>query len=670
MTLNSPRRSGRWTTLAMAAAVALPLLGAVPGTAQAAVALTCNTSGPTYAVDTAGKLLRQDMPSPGVGNALPTATTIDTGWSGYGRMLAGPAGAFYGIKADGIYYSHRISATATWDVHHKKISTSFSEFRSGTRTDDITMDRGGNLWTFSPDSGGLRWWRYDAAADDFADEGGKIVDMGWDRYDAIYAGDRGVVFGRAAADGKLYRSRYDYTSQRWLERHVLVSAANWSDTKFMSSYGGDTLFRVKGNGEVRYYRYDETTKDFPVYNKLVESSGWAAYTSVSTNPDSCRLDSNHTPPSPAQALEPYSRGSAMRSSSGALEYAYTDNIGRLVHGRQSDPSDFNSVKWSTVSGNEAFTGQPSLASHADGRVVLSAHNTSGSVWQLNQTSASSADWGNWINLGGAMAQHAVTGTTPSGLLVQFAADADGKPWYRIQQRANVDFMGWMPLAGSGFTGPFTAATVRDGIQLFGRNASGVLSTALFKEAGTLSAWSTLGAQGVTGTPAVVVYPGYRLRVFATDGNGTVVTAAQSAEGGAYEAWSPIDGVTAKGSPTAVISPTSGVTEVLVLGTDGTVHETGETSQGTGVWRPWQQPSTEQAATEPTAFTYTDASGPTWAYLFRNADNQTRVYSLDLRFSRSAKAAPDAKAGPGAGATDGASGAPVFTARSLPAPPAP
>ncbi|MFD6337252.1 tachylectin-related carbohydrate-binding protein [Streptomyces sp. NPDC060131] len=661
MTLNSPRRTGRWTALATAAVAALPLLGALPGTAHAAVPLTCNTSGPTYAIDTAGKLLRQDMPGPGVGNALPAATTIDTGWSGYGRMLAGPAGAFYGIKADGLYYSHRISTTATWDVHHKKISTGFAEFRTGTRTDDITMDRGGNLWTFQPSSGGLRWWRYDAAADDFVNEGGKIVDMGWDRYDAIYAGDRGVLFGRAASDGKLYRSRYDYTSQRWLERHVLVSAADWSDTKFMSSYGGDTLLRVKGNGEVRYYRYDETLGNFPVYNKLVESSGWAAYTSVSTTPDSCRLDSNHTPPAPALTLEPYSRGSAMRSSSGALEYAYTDNIGRLMHGRQSDPSDFNGVKWAPVLETETLTGQPSLAEHADGRVVVTAQNTAGTVWQRNQAAVSSADWGNVINLGGAMAQGAVTGKTPSGLLVQFSSDADGKPWYRIQQRADVDFMGWMPLGGSGFAGPFTAVTVRDGIQLFGRNASGVLSTALFKEAGTLSAWTALGAQGVTGTPAVVVYPGFRLRVFATDGNGTVVTASQSAEGGAYGAWSAIDGVTAKGSPTAVISPVSGVTEVLVLGTDGTIHNTGETLQGTGVWRPWQQPSTEEAATEPTAFEYSNASGRTWAYMFRTPASQTRVYTLDLGFSRMARsAAPDAAGSP--------ADAPVFTGRSLPAPP--
>ncbi|WP_326650397.1 MULTISPECIES: tachylectin-related carbohydrate-binding protein [unclassified Streptomyces] len=655
MTRISPRAHIRRTALTAALAVAVPVLVALPaGTAQAANApVTCTTTGPTYTLDPAGKLYRQDMPTPMTGAALPNGSVIDSTWTGYGQMMAGPAATFYGIKSDGLYYSHRISASATWDVHHKKISSGFTEFKAAGKTDEITIDRGGYIWTLAGSTGGLRWYKYDAAAGDFITGSGKIVDMGWDRYDAIYAADKGVIYGRSATDGKLYRSRYDVTSQRWIERHVLESAADWSDSKTITSFGGDTLFRVKGNGAVTYYRFDEGIRDFPVYNKQLEASGWAAFTSVSGAPDACRIDVNHTPASPSVPLENYSRASVMQSSAGSLELAYTDNIGRLVHGRMGDPNDINGVQWTTISGNEAFSGQPTLAEHTDGRVVVTGHNTSGSVWQRNQTAKSGADWGNWIDLAGAMAQHAVTARTPSGLLVQFSADADGKPWYRIQQRANVDFMGWTPLAGSGFTGPFTAVTVRDGIQLFGKNASGVLSTALFKEAGSLSSWSSLGAQAVTGTPTVVIYPGYRLRVFATDGLGKVVTTAQSAEGSTYGEWSTVEGLTANGSPSAVISPLTGLTEIVVRGEDGYTYNTGETVQGSGTWRTWQQASFEASATEPTAFTYTNATGPTWAYSFRTADNQTRVYQVQQTSSLSAMRAGDK--------------APAFTGRALPRP---
>jgi hypothetical protein len=309
-----------------------------------------------------------------------------------------------------------------------------------------------------------------------------------------------------------------------------------------------------------------------------------------------------------------------------------------------------------ISGLEnAFTGRPSLAEHTDGRVVVTVHNTSGSVWQRDQVAKSSTDWAAWRDLAGAMQQHAVTAKTPSGLLVQFAADANGAPWYRLENAPNNNFMGWIPLSGTGFTSPFTAVTVRDGIQLFARKADGTLSTALFKEDGTLSAWTAIGTQAIVGTPSVVVYPGYRMRVFATDANGNVVTTSQSAEGGAYATWETVAGITAQGSPSAVISPLTSLTEVVVRGTDGTVHNTGETSQGSGVWRAWKQPSDEASATEPTAFTYSTPTGPTWAYTFRTTDNQTRIYEVQQTSSLSAMRAEADE--------------PAFQGSELPAPPA-
>ncbi|MFB6425607.1 tachylectin-related carbohydrate-binding protein [Streptomyces microflavus] len=652
MTLISTRRKARWAGALTAAATVVPLLVGLPGTAHAAETATCTPSGPMYAVDSAGKLLRTDMPTPLSGGTLATPSSIDTGWNGYGRVLAGQGARFYGIKSDGLYLSRRTSGT--WDIHHKKISPDFGWLAGAAARDQITVDRGDRIWVLN-NEGQLRAHKYDLATEKWTGDSGKIIDQGWQRYDLIVGADAGVVYGRSATDGKLYRSRYDFTSQRWLERHVVESLADWRQyTKGITSIGGDTLVGITASGAAHYYRFDENIRDFPVYKKTVAASGWQNYTNVSGAPDACRLTANPTPPSPAAPLESYSSTSAVQSATGSLEFAYTDNIGRLVHGRMTDPSDFNGVQWTTVSGNEAFTGRPTLAEHSDGRVVITAQNTSGSIWQRTQTAKAGADWNNWVDLAGAMAHRPVTAKTPGGLLVQFAVAADGSPWYRIQQRPNVDFMGWMRLSGSGLAGTLQAVTVRDGVQLFATTTGGTLSTARFTESGTLTAWSGLGAQNVSGAPSVVVYPGYRIRVFANDGQGHVITAAQTTENGAFGTWDTIGGLSADGAPSAVISPLTGLTEITARGADGFVHNTGETVQGSGSWRAWQQASFEVSATAPTAFAYTNSSGPTWAYVFRTADNQTRVYQVQQGFARSV-------------ATSDARTSPRFTGGSLPRP---
>ncbi|KOV24075.1 hypothetical protein ADK58_21445, partial [Streptomyces sp. XY152] len=161
-----------------------------------------------------------------------------------------------------------------------------------------------------------------------------------------------------------------------------------------------------------------------------------------------------------------------------------------------------------------------------------------------------------------------------GRLVQFAVDAGGRAWYRAEQAANGYFMSRLPLGGGSHTQPLTVVTVRDGIQLFGVNASGTVTTAHFSD-GTLSAWTNLAGTGFTGTPAVVVHPGYRLAVFARDADGHIATMGQGTEGGAFPAaWSQVGDRTFAGSPSAVISPLTGITEIVARADDGFVYNTG------------------------------------------------------------------------------------------------
>ncbi|MEW2521969.1 tachylectin-related carbohydrate-binding protein [Actinacidiphila alni] len=654
-------RRQRWGAAATALAAAVPLALAAAPAAHAAAPVTCGTNAATYALDSAGKLYRQDMPTPLTGGTLAPGAVIDSTWTGYGRVLAGPGATFYGIKSTGLYYSHRTS-TGTWDVHHRQISTGFASYRNADSRNKITIDNGGHIWAL--DSGGLRWYKYDATANNFVAGSAKYVASDWSQYDLITAGDDGVLYGRTS-DGKLYRSRYDFTSQRWLEQHVQVGSGGWNDTKEMVSFGGDTLLRITNAGSLRYYRYDEDGHTFPVLDKTEGTTNWSTYTDFAASPNQCRLTTSHTPAATPIHTENFTRGSVTQSAAGSLEYAYSDNNGRLVYGRQSDPSDTNSVQWTTVGGDEGFAGQPSLGRKQDGRVTLTAHNLTGSIWTRNQTAKDNPDWGGWIDLAGAMVAHPTTASMPDGTLVEFAADADGKPWYRIEQRPNVDFMGWEPLSGPAFTGAFTTATVRNGIQLFGLDASGAVQTALFNGT-SVSAWTSLGGSGLNGSPAVVVNPGYRLRLFVRDADGHIVTKAQSAEGGAYDAdWTQVGDQIAAGSPAATLSPTTGSIEIVVRGTDSLIHSTGEAIQGSGTWRDWETPTPTETATDPTVLNYSTANGQIWGYSFRTTTNQVWLFSTSTTgFAARAKTAQ----GSAAPETGAPVRAPAFTGHALPAAP--
>lgn len=642
----------RWTALAAAASAALPLLAVTEGTAHAAESATCVTSARTYVTSTAGDLFQYRMSTPLTGAAFGSLSKAGAGWGGYGKVLAGPGGEFYSFKADGTYYSHRMP-DGTWDVAPKRISDALGWLASAANRDQATVDRNGWLWV-ADNLGQLYAYRYDPSV---GTGGGlrsmKVLDEGWNRYDLITAGDAGVLYGRAT-DGRLYRSQFDMASQRWLVRHVLVGSAAWGNFKTITGGGGDTLVAVQPTGEALYYRYDENTKKWPVLAKQVAASNWQNYPQVFSEPNNCKLTANHTPASPAVIPEPHSAMAAVQVA-GKVDYVFSDNSGRLMHGRV-DPADVSNAQLTRLPSNEAFVGKPSLLALPDERIVVTGHTSTGSVHQLTQIAKGGADWTAWDDLGGAMAQHPVDTAGPSGRRFQFATDAQGRPWHRAQTEARTNTKGWVQLAGSGFSGAFTAVTVRDGIQLFGKNVGGELLTALFKEDGTLSVWSAVGTQKIIGTPAVTVYPGFRLRITATDGTGKVVTTVQSVGGGAFGAWSTIDGITAQGSPSVVVAPLSGITEILVRGTDNLIHSTGEVTQGGSTWRPWNPASATESATDPTALAFSEASGETWGFLFR--DESQRAHLV-----RAQKPAVPSASG------SGPVQAPTFVTRELPGVPA-
>jgi hypothetical protein len=298
---------------------------------------------------------------------------------------------------------------------------------------------------------------------------------------------------------------------------------------------------------------------------------------------------------------------------GFIEYAYVDNIGRIMHGHQADLNSFSTITWTPVSGNDGYTGQPALTYLQNGAVQIAAQNFDSNIHALTQSALyPTPAWSPWAELGGSMAEPPTLARLPSGASVLFAIDADGRLWHRMQNEY------WRSLGDLNLVGSVTVATVDGALQLFALDTTGALRTTTYTD-GVVSAWSSLGGSGLTGSPAVVVYPGFKLRVFVRTATGTIVTKYRDAATGPFPAtWSSVGTIVAAGSPSAVLSPTTGRTELVVRGTDGKIYSVGETAPGSGAWRPEKVAYDGVAVTDPTAFGYTNVTGR-WAVVFRDQD---------------------------------------------------
>jgi hypothetical protein len=291
-------------------------------------------------------------------------------------------------------------------------------------------------------------------------------------------------------------------------------------------------------------------------------------------------------------------------------------------------------------------------------VQVAGRNIDTAEWTNTQTSASPPvfDSNAWASQGGLSFSPPAVAKESDGRLFLFATDPNGVLWTVSQTAANGRYGVWVNHGDADLVGTPTVVKVSNGIQVFARDTAGAVKTALMS-GGTLSAWTSLGGSGLTGSPSVVVSPGFSLRVFVRASDGSVVTKKQDSGGAWPGAWTQVSTFTAAGSPAALLAPVTGRTEVVARGNDGVIYSTGETSPGSGTWRDWVPVSfSEVAVTDPTAFTVTGTSNYSWAFVFVRNDGVRRVYTVNESTS-------------GLSAARESSGqAPSFKGHSLPAPP--
>jgi hypothetical protein len=652
--MEKQRRRVAAAAAAVATAVPLVVIGS-GGPAQAADTFQCSGTGTAFAVEPDGDILRYPLTAPGTNSAQAgRAVDIGGGWTVYPRILGGPDGRVYGINTTGMY-RYRYNGSS-WDVganneQATQISSGFASYANNTYRDKITVDEIGDFYLVDG-NGRLRWYRYNEVSKVWT-IAGRTIDTGWSRYNLIVAAGPGVLYGRTP-DGKLFRSRFEPTSQRWIVQHEQVGTSGWQAfTKGIFSVGGDTLFGIRANGQLSHYRLREDDKYWVVPNREAGSAGWQNFTNVFATTNTCKLTDRHEPALPDTPIQKGSPVSVIQrppngTALGALEYVYPDDGGRLRHAYQPDPNDFNLAQWWTLPSAGAFTGRTSLVINPQNEVRLLAQDTSSNVTSFTRQAAPSTSWNTGTPLGGALASSPVAVRLSDGTPAAFGLDAGGALWARQHEgtTGDLDLLPWRKIGGSGLTGELTTVAGPDRkVTIFALDADGTPVTASYVD-GTLSAWTELGGTGFTATPTVVTLPGPVQRVFARAADGQIQTQRQGTNGAWPGTWEPVGTFTSAGAPAAVLDPPTGRLVVVARGTDNEIHRVFETAIGTATWGDWlplNSDFSDPSATDPTIAEYANTSGQSYLIVFRNPNDSTRIYARQTptgSAARKAAAKPD------------------------------
>ncbi|KKK05831.1 tachylectin-related carbohydrate-binding protein [Micromonospora sp. HK10] len=599
----------------------------------------CNGPVGVFYNTSSGTLLRRDLNSPlSELSSFGTARTIgSSGWT-FGRMLGGRDGRVYGINPSGLT-RYRWTGTA-WELVDGKsnwlISSGFTSYASASNRDKITIDEAGDFYAVDS-TGKLRWHRFDETSRTWVISG-KVLDTGWDKYNLIVATSPGVLYGRLP-DGTLRRHHFDPATQRWMSydrpvyQGIRKVPLNFSlFTKGLFTAGGDSLLGVQGNGDLYQYRYpvDLRTSSGVTSEPQKIGTGWS-YPNVFATTNTCHQGAlagpvkPSTPTVPNASLAVLQAPPAPGATLGTVEFAYTDNLGRVIHGRQTDPDSFSSVQWNPVSGTDAYTGKPALIADHQNRVGIYAHQTNSDIRALIQSSAGSSQWNQWDNLAGAMTSEPSAVRLSDDSLALFALDSTGALAVRLQDGNTGDLLPWTDLGGSSLTGtPVVTAGPNNTATITAINSAGAVVTATYQDRALTAQFASIGGgTGFVGTPAVVVMPGPRLMVFARHTDGTIKKQYQNTDGTWPGTWTTIGTgtITAAGSPTAILDPNLGRIAVVTRTADNSIYNTWETGQGTQTWGNWTLNGTEGTyAADPTLYTYQASNGTRIAFVTRTINS--------------------------------------------------
>jgi hypothetical protein len=266
--------------------------------------------------------------------------------------------------------------------------------------------------------------------------------------------------------------------------------------------------------------------------------------------------------------------------------------------------------WSKIGGQLAPSTGPAVSSWSAGRLDVFVEGTDGALWHKWWTGTS---WSGWESLGGKLTSSPAATSQGSGLIDVFVRGTDGALWYKDWNGAawsswhslggqiptgtapaayssgagHLDvfvegtggalyhksytgtWSGWQSLGGSLTSSPAATSTSAGVIDVFARGTGGAIwQKTTTNGGGSWSNWASLGGQLASGTGPAACSWGSRLGLFVEGTSGALY---QKTWTGSWSGWVNLGG--ALTSSPAATSPTSGVFDVFVRGTDGALWET-------------------------------------------------------------------------------------------------
>ncbi len=219
--------------------------------------------------------------------------------------------------------------------------------------------------------------------------------------------------------------------------------------------------------------------------------------------------------------------------------------------------------WESLGGK--LTSSPAATSQGSGLIDIFARGTDGALWYKDWNGAA---WSSWHSLGGQIP----TGTAPAayssgaGHLDVFVEGTGGALYHKSYTGT---WSGWQSLGGSLTSSPAATSTSAGVIDVFARGTDGAIwQKTTTNGGGSWSNWASLGGQLASSTGPAACSQGSHLGLFV---EGTTGALYQKTWTGSWSGWINLGG--ALTSSPAATSPTSGVFDVFVRGTDGALWET-------------------------------------------------------------------------------------------------